>query len=147
MTDNWGPAAVVIGLIALIAATVCIVLLRRMQRSSLDRQGLIESQLSALDETANLIEARLAELHPQWPAPSEVTASTTEISAEAGEAPSGESIDPEIQAVIAAATVVAVGENARVRSAKLVKSHDDASPWSQQGRVLVQSSHNLLSRR
>jgi hypothetical protein len=69
-----------------------------------------------------------------------LAAATVDLSAEGV---LGTAIEPEIQAAIAAAAIAAAGPNARVRLATLVKSRDKASPWSQQGRVLVQSSHNL----
>jgi len=51
-------------------------------------------------------------------------------------------IDPEIQAVIAAASLAAVGPDAVLKSIKPA-----TSPWTQQGRVLVQGGHNLRVRR
>ena len=54
-----------------------------------------------------------------------------------------EEIAPEIQVAIAAAAIAALGNHARVRSARKVPSSDVVSPWTQQGRVIVQSSHNL----
>ena len=48
-----------------------------------------------------------------------------------------------IQAAIAAAAIAALGNHARVWSARTIPSSDVVSPWTQQGRVIVQSSHNL----
>lgn len=64
----------------------------------------------------------------------------------AQEASENEEIEPEIQAVIAAVAVVLLGNHARVRAARRVPSQDVVSPWTQQGRVIVQSSHNLRAR-
>jgi hypothetical protein len=55
-------------------------------------------------------------------------------------------IAPEIQAAIAAAAIAMLGRHARVQAARRVPSQDLVSPWTQQGRVIVQSSHNLRSR-
>lgn len=55
-------------------------------------------------------------------------------------------IAPEIQAAIAATAIALLGNHARVRAARRVPSQDVVSPWTQQGRVIVQSSHNLQSR-
>jgi len=52
-------------------------------------------------------------------------------------------IPPQIQAAIAAAAIAVLGNHARVRSARRVPSSNVVSPWTQQGRVIVQSSHNL----
>ena len=54
-----------------------------------------------------------------------------------------EGIPPEIQAAIAAAAIAMLGNHARVRSARRIPSSNVVSPWTQQGRVIVQSSHNL----
>lgn len=56
-----------------------------------------------------------------------------------------EKIAPEIRVAIAAAAIAVLGRNARVRSAKAVRDH--VSPWTQQGRAIVQASHNLRSKR
>lgn len=55
-------------------------------------------------------------------------------------------IAPEIQAAISAAAIAVLGNHARVRAARQVPSQDVVSPWTQQGRVTVQSSHNLRVR-
>lgn len=56
-------------------------------------------------------------------------------------------VPTEIQAAIAAAAITAFGNHARVVSARRVPSTDVVSPWTQQGRLIVQSSHNLRTRR
>jgi hypothetical protein len=53
----------------------------------------------------------------------------------------GESITGEIRAVIAAAATTVLPKNAAIKSIRTVPT-----PWSQQGRVLVQGSHNLRVR-
>jgi hypothetical protein len=63
--------------------------------------------------------------------------------AAAGEA---DAIAPEIQAAITAAAMATLGNHARVRTARRIPSEDVVSPWTQQGRVIVQSSHNLRTR-
>jgi hypothetical protein len=55
-------------------------------------------------------------------------------------------IPPEINVAIAAAAIAVLGKHARVRSARRVPSSDAVSPYTQQGRVIVQSSHNLRAR-
>ena len=54
----------------------------------------------------------------------------------------GTEIAPEIQAALAAAAVATLGPNAVVHSVKAA-----TSPWTQQGRVLVQGGHNLRVQR
>jgi len=53
-------------------------------------------------------------------------------------------IPAEIQAVIAAAAAAFVGRRIRLRGIEQMYSEgEQVSRWSRQGRVLVQSSHNL----
>ena len=144
MTGSLALTAVIAGALAFAAAAVCVVIVRRFQRLIFERHQSLEEQVAAVDDAVQMIEVRLTELHSlcvaSQPAGSESEPAGDAPAAEQGEEPA---IEPEIQALIAAAAVAAAGPNARVRSATLVKSRDKASPWSQQGRVLVQSSHNL----
>ena len=56
----------------------------------------------------------------------------------------GATIPAELLAVIAAAATVFVGKRLRIRSIEQAASTSTTvSRWSRQGRVLVQSSHNL----
>jgi methylmalonyl-CoA carboxyltransferase large subunit len=58
-----------------------------------------------------------------------------------------EAVTPEILVVIAAAVTAFLGKKVRIRSAKVLQSpYEIVNPWSQQGRVFVQASHNLRSR-
>jgi hypothetical protein len=145
VTSNWAVAAIIVSALTLIAAALCIVMMRLSERRAIERQRVLEEQVGGVDEALQMIEARLTELHSAWAEPQqsqEVPAAATSDDAVPGQ---GEdpAIELEIQAAIAAAAIAAAGPNARVRSATLAKSRDKASPWSQQGRVLVQSSHNL----
>lgn len=57
------------------------------------------------------------------------------------------SIPGEILAAIAAAATVFVGKRLHIRAVdQLHTGHRSVSRWSRQGRVLVQSSHNLPSK-
>jgi hypothetical protein len=55
-----------------------------------------------------------------------------------------ERIDPETLAVITAAVTVALNKRVRITSAQLARP---GNTWTHQGRVGVQTSHNLKSRR
>jgi hypothetical protein len=112
-------------------------LLKRRLRRSVARQQLeAERQLDALTTTVKALEARVAEL--------------TRLQAgrmRAGETAGAERVEPQILAVITAAATAFLGKNVRVRSARLAPAaDDDANPWSQQGRVMVHTSHNLRAR-
>lgn len=150
MTLHATDFIVIVVLMAVAFAASYLLLLGKVRAIVTDRQLKIAEQLGSLDEAIRAIETRLTE-HQQMfganesldmPAGVErITANTNEIDAGNDSEESGE-IAPEIQAAIAAATVAALGQNAVVRSMKPV-----TSPWSQQGRVLVQGSHNLRVRR
>ena len=144
---HWADAAMMLVIAATGCAVSYILLLRKVQQTVLEQQREIERRLSALTETITLLEPRLAE-----PEASTDSLSAQEIEAElSGDhiapalAREPEEIPPEIQVAIAAAAIAAFGQHARVRSVKVV--HNAVSPWSQQGRVSVQSSHNLRVRR
>ena len=56
-------------------------------------------------------------------------------------------ITPDLLVMLAAAVTTFLGKKVRIHSAKVLHSpYDAASAWSQQGRVLVQTSHNLRVR-
>jgi methylmalonyl-CoA carboxyltransferase large subunit len=58
-----------------------------------------------------------------------------------------EEITPDTLVVLSAAVTAFLGKRVRIRSAKMLQSpYEIVNPWSQQGRVVVQASHNLRSR-
>ena len=143
MTLHWTDLVLILALVA--AGSLCgyLLLLRRLKKIVTERQLKIADQLGSLDEAIRTLETRLAEHHAlpaaEIRAAADVETSEQEefeVTVEAG------AIAPEIQAVIAAAAVAALGPEAHVRSVKPA-----ASPWSQQGRVLVQGSHNARAGR
>jgi hypothetical protein len=145
MTSSWILTVVIAGAVSLLTAGLCFIALRKMERVFVRREADLEEQVETLDDAVRSIEARLGELHAAAE-PGGATEGDAYAAAESDRI-QGESIDaaiaPEIQAAIAAAAVAVAGPHAQVRSAGLVKPHDDASAWSRQGRVLVQSSHNV----
>ena len=121
-----------------------VLLLSRVKAMILERQLRIADQLGALDDAIRALETRLTE-HQLIGTPAATALEQTLVHAEdVGEQEIEESgeIAPEIQAAIAAATVAALGPDAIVQSVKPA-----LSPWSQQGRVMVQGGHNLRVRR
>ena len=124
---------------------------RDFQRSLTEMQTETDRQLSALTSTLKALEARVAELG-KAPAiqPATVPATAPVTKAEAAKAAvdrKQEEVSPEIMVVIAAAVTAFLGKKVRIRSAKTLQSpYEIVNPWSQQGRVFVQASHNLRSR-
>jgi hypothetical protein len=120
-----------------------LLLMRRVSRIVSERQLKIADQLAALDDAIRALETRLAEHH----AASELVDAARNLNAAAEEDnevrdSESESIAPDTQAVIAAAAVAALGQGIQIRAIKPA-----TSSWSQQGRVLVQGSHNARARR
>ena len=57
-----------------------------------------------------------------------------------------EEVTPETLLILAAAVTAFLGKKVRIRSAKMLYAHESFNAWSQQGRVVVQASHNLAQR-
>jgi methylmalonyl-CoA carboxyltransferase large subunit len=126
---------------------------RDFQRTLAELRTETERQLSALTGTLKGLETRVAEL-AKAPAirPAIVPAAAPAAKVEAPAAKAAvdrkqEEVSPEIMVVIAAAVTAFLGKKVRIRSAKTLQSpYEIVNPWSQQGRVFVQASHNLRSR-
>jgi hypothetical protein len=144
VTLHWTDLILILAFVAIAWAAGYVLLLRKLKQIVTERQLKIADQLGSLDDAIRALETRLAEYHALAATPDLGDVGTIqagdfeEAQAQAAE----ESIAPEIQAVIAASAVAALGPDAQVRSVKPV-----ASPWSQQGRVLVQGSHNARAGR
>ena len=67
------------------------------------------------------------------------------VAAKPVEAPR-EEVTPETLLILAAAVTAFLGKKVRIRSAKMLYAHESFNAWSQQGRVVVQASHNLAQR-
>ena len=112
-----------------------------------ERQQATERQLGELAGALKALQARVAELSqpPGVALVVEVEAAAA-AAKEAALRETGE-VTPEMLAVIAAAVTAFLGKKVRIRSAKMLQSpYEVVNPWSQQGRVFVQASHNLRSR-
>ncbi|MGC1422053.1 MAG: hypothetical protein WA354_10405 [Terracidiphilus sp.] len=144
MTLHWTDLILILALVAITCVAGYVLLLRKLKQIVAERQLKIADQLGSLDDAIRALETRLAE-HHALSKPLELSDENTVQTSEFEEtqaAEESEAIAPEIQAVIAASAVAALGPDAQVRSVKPV-----ASPWSQQGRVLVQGSHNARAGR
>lgn len=123
---------------------VCAILRRAGRRAAHRRQS-TERQLAALSATVKTLQHRVEELsrimqsarEGEFIAPAAEGAGVTKLSEP----------KPETLAVITAAATAFLGKAARIRSAHLVPAAEEkVSSWSQQGRVIVQTSHNLRTR-
>ncbi len=147
-------------LIAVLAAAVGSVLTyvslqRAFRRALSELRTETERQVSALTGTLKGLETRVGELAKATairPATVAAAPPVAKVEAPAAAAKAAvdrkqEEISPEIMVVIAAAVTAFLGKKVRIRSAKTLQSpYEIVNPWSQQGRVFVQASHNLRSR-
>ncbi|MGD0480436.1 MAG: hypothetical protein ABSA42_09725 [Terracidiphilus sp.] len=116
---------------------------RAMRRAVRERQRDTERQLNAMATTVKALQSRVAELGRLQAARGDVVVMATP--AESGARAKQAQTKPEIVAALTAAATAFLGKKARVRSAQLLPSaqQDSAGAWAQQGRVIVQTSHNL----
>lgn|GEM_PF-293525 len=150
-------------IIAVLVALGCVVtyvsMQRKLRRIVVELQQSSRQQLDALAQTLKAVEDRVAELKrpaavPRVVAPVAVPAAkaqaalpTSEKAAAPQKQETQEEVTPEMLVVIAAAVTAFLGKKVRIRSAKMLQSpYEIVNPWSQQGRVFVQASHNLRSR-
>ncbi len=121
-------------------------LMRAMRRAVRERECDMERQLNAMATAVKALQARVAELSRlQATRVQEAEVAVIATPAEAlGHAKQAQT-KPEIVAVLTAAATAFLGKKARVRSAQLQLNtqQDSAGAWAQQGRVIVQTSHNL----
>ncbi len=142
MTLHWTDLILILALVALGSAAGYMLMLRKLRETVAERQLKIADQLAALDDAIRSLETRLIE-HHTIPVvnDAQLLAAAKNEQEEIRDAEETEYVAPEIRAVIAAAAVATLGQDAQIRSIKPA-----ASPWSQQGRVMVQGSHNLRVR-
>jgi methylmalonyl-CoA carboxyltransferase large subunit len=107
-----------------------------------ERQQATEGQLKALADTLKALEAQVAGLSLAAARPAAVPAAAKQAAS-----PEKGQVTPEVLVMIAAAVTAFLGKKVRIRSAKMLQSpYEVVNPWSQQGRVFVQASHNLRPR-
>jgi hypothetical protein len=141
---HWLDLLLTLVLIVAGCAVSYLLLSRRISRIVSERHLKIADQLAKLDDAIHALETRLAEHYSA----SELIVAAQNMAVAAGEqedtqdAEGSEFITPETQAVIAAAAVAALGPDVHIRSIKPA-----TSSWTQQGRVMVQGSHNARARR
>ena len=159
MTFHWADFALMVVIVVAGVAAGYLLLLRKVRHILSENHREMERRLTALTEAISMNEPRLAEPIPSTDAldAKEIEEQSNAVLQESPGPPleireqpvaqEKEEIAPEILVAIAAAAVALLGKNARVRAARRVPSKDVVSPWTQQGRVSVQSSHNLRPRR
>ena len=142
---HWTDGILIVAIAGLGCAAIYTGLERAVRCALKERQDGMERQLSAMATTVHALQMRVAELGRLQAERAEEGEVTT-ISAAAENA--GESkavpVKPETVAALTAAATAFLGKKARVRSVQLLPSaQQTAGAWAQQGRVIVQTSHNL----
>jgi hypothetical protein len=144
---QWTDLAVATLLVGAGCAAVYAGLERVIRRTASERERETQRQLRALATKIEALQALVAELAPSQPARAEaddVLAISGAAENMAGAA--SESMKPETLVAITAAATAFLGKEARIRSGQSLAAQDTAGAWAQQGRVIVQTSHNLRSR-
>lgn len=126
----------------LLAAGVLIayVALRREMQSQIAELRKLVSESQAKPQTAPAF-VPIAVASPT-PSKLELVKKEPAVPAAAAAKPVKDEITSEILAVIAAAVAQFVGAGARIRSTRVIPI-TESNAWAQQGRVIIQASHNL----
>ena len=146
-----GITVLIIAALAVVACCAGLLSLRSKTERFAELQQTSELQIRQLTNTVRRLEACLAELAkapvPAAPKALPVAAPVAlPVPAPAAKEKEDE-ITPELLVLMASAVTVFLGKTVRIRSAKRLQSpYEIVNPWSQQGRVFVQASHNLRSR-
>jgi hypothetical protein len=148
VTLHWTDLALILAIIGSGGIAGYFLLVRTLRLTVLDRQRELEHRVAMLAEVIRSMELRLSEQGESSESTEAHDAEPESIrAAEPAHRQEGGEIPAEMKVVIAAAAVAVLGPKARVLSAQAVRADDVVSPWSQQGRVSVQASHNLRVRR
>ena len=148
MKLQWTELAVLTVLVGAGCAAIYAGLTRAMRRAVRERQQEMERRLNAMATTVKALQARVVELDRLQSARApEITVTPISNPAEKEKGRKKEGVKPEIVVALTAAATAFLGKKARIRSAQLLPTEpDSAGAWAQQGRVIVQGSHNLRSR-
>jgi hypothetical protein len=143
VTLDWIDIAVLLAIVLAGCAATYLILHRFIRRISSERNAETAQQLTALTDALHALEMRLATLHES----SEPEADQFDAEQKPQVEAEHEEVAPGILAAIAAASAAVFGRHAHIRSVRALPPHQGVNPWSQQGRVFVQGSHNLRSRK
>ena len=154
MAFNGIDLAIVIVVVAAGCVLTYVSLQRAFRRTVFELRVESDRKLDVLTSALNALQTQVAKLSQPAaikPAAAPVSAPVAKADAVAPIAkaatPQAEEVTPELLVVMAAAVTAFLGKKVRIRSAKMLQSpYEIVNPWSQQGRVFVQASHNLRSR-
>ena len=146
-----GVIGIAVAMVALVAAAACFAALLRVRRRTEQVTELQQTNAQQIRQALRLVEAlerRIAEAAKGPAASPAVPVVAAPVPAPTAVAVRKErEITPELLVILAAAATAFLGKVVRIRSAKKLQSpYEIVNPWSQQGRVFVQASHNLRPR-
>jgi hypothetical protein len=145
---HWTDLGIATLLVGAGCAAISAVLARILRRAISERQRDTERQLQALASTVKALQTRVAELaasHPAWPEFVDAAAMSNPL--ENRFMTGADRLKPETLAAITAAATAFLGKMPRLRSVQSIPTaKDGVGAWAQQGRVIVQTSHNLPPR-
>lgn len=145
MELHWTDFALLLAIVVIGCIATFVILRRSMRRSISSAQAEIQQNLLALTGALHELELRLAELRSVVASDSEPDSEVPVDDVETQQPK--EPVSPHLLATITAAATAFLGRHVHIRSLRSVPSQQSVSPWSQQGRVFVQASHNLRARR
>ena len=104
--------------------------------SGVFEESRVEALLAQMNERLLAMEQRLREVEARLPATAAPTPGLKPAAAQ------DEAVSEEILMVIAAAVAAFLGKKAKIRKVRRMTEFG-INPWSQQGRVSIQASHNV----
>ncbi len=160
-TPEIANVVTIVGLIAASFLISYLIAQHTVRQARENARAQLELRLGGLTNAIADLEARMSELNIAIAAVSAPLANTQtpgssvslDAAIEDGEtsaAPAHQDaeVSTEVLILISAAVTAFLGKKVRIRSAKMLQSpYEIVNPWAQQGRVIMQASHNLQVRR
>jgi C4-dicarboxylate-specific signal transduction histidine kinase len=142
---HWTDWAMAVLLLGAGCAAVYAALSRAMRYAAAERQREMERQINAMAATVKALQGRVAELSRLQAERTQQDEALAEATAESNfsEKREKEPMTPQTLATLTAAATAFLGKKARIRSARPQAAEESATAWAQQGRVIVQTSHNM----
>ena len=147
MKLRWADITIATVLLAAGCAAIYGGLARLLRRAIAERAEGTDRQMRALSATVQALQARVAELHASEVSQAqEINAAKVPDTAATAVSGAHSPLKQETLATLTAAATAFLGRKAKVRSARALPVQEGTAAWAQQGRVFVQTSHNVRSR-
>lgn len=137
--------AIVTVLVGAACAAIYAGLSRALRHAVEEREKQMDRQINAIATTVKALQGRVAELS-RLQVESAQQVENEESAAAEDTAPTATDkapLEPETLVTLAAAATAFLGTKPRVFSVRPTATDENATAWAQQGRVIVQTSHNL----